>query len=127
MTTEQFLPRMPVTDKLGRLREALALARLDFDAVIQKCRRGELQFHDTQQACAITAITTSGPHKTCHVVALAGSMAGVEEVEAVVAAYAKKSGCDAIEADGREGWSRSTVPGLLGYKPVLVKYIKELD
>lgn len=121
------MPVLPPETKLARLRAALEMARLDFDETLAKARAGEVQFHETEDAVAVTALTTSGPYRTCFVVALAGVMSGVSELGAKVEAFAREHGCDMIELDGRPGWERMFDKVSTGYVPILTKYRKRLD
>lgn len=112
--------------KLERLRKALTRSRLDFDDIVGRCRDGRCQFHDTERACAVTAIHASGDFLTCYVVAVAGVLAGVPGLAEQIEAFARRSGCQTIEMDGRFGWSRVYRELADGFKPVSIKYRKAL-
>lgn len=121
---------MPISEdeKRARLTRALKKGLHDPARVMEMLRTGELQFHDREDACAITHIGVSGPYKNLYVMAMAG------EIEAVVALgieledYARACGCTSIEADGRPGF-RALYEQLgrdRGYNMVSIRYRKEL-
>lgn len=113
-------------DLLPKLRRALRRARLDFGEVVEKARRGEVQFLEVEGAVAITALTSSGSYRTCHVIAIAGDLSTMPALDAKVEEWARTNGCQAVEADGRLGWSRIAPPSP-GYAAVGVKYRKLLE
>lgn len=115
-----------MVDVLLKLRRALSRARLDFAAVVQKARDGEVQIIEVPGAVAITALCTSGPFKTCQIVAVAGDLSRMAELDAKVTAWARSNGCQAIETEARRGWSRIAPPAP-GYEPIAIKYRKTLE
>lgn len=112
---------------MRRLKRALAGGRLDFDAVVERARAGEVQFHEVPGAVGVTSITVSGPYRTCYVVAVAGRMAAVPDLERKIGDFARLNGCQAIEMDGRPGWSRVYSKIADGYGPSTVKFRKMLE
>lgn len=112
---------------LERLKKALRLARLDFHAVVEKARAGEVQFHEVPGAVGITALTVSGEFKTCYVVAVAGKLSAMAALESKVEAFARANGCQVIEMDGRPGWKRSHDKIADGYDLSTVKFRKLLE
>ena len=112
---------------LRRLKKALAGGRLDFEAVVQKARDGEVQFHEVSGAVGITSLQVSGAYRTCYVVAVAGRMAAIADLNAKVEGFARENGCQVIEMDGRPGWQRVHNKIADGYGPSTVKFRKLLE
>jgi hypothetical protein len=118
---------MSKDELLRRLKKALAGGRLDFDAVVEKARAGEMQFWEVPGAVGVTSIGVSGRYKTCYVVAVAGRMAAIPELNAKVETFARSAGCQCIEMDGRPGWTRVHNKLADGYGPSTVKFRKLLE
>jgi hypothetical protein len=118
---------MSKAELLNRLKKALAGGRLDFDDVVAKARTGEVQFHEVDSAVGVTSIGVSGPFKTCYVLAVAGRLSAVPALNAKVEEYAKASGCQVIEMQGRPGWSRVHSKVADGYGPSTVIFRKSLE
>lgn len=119
---------MSEDDKLRKLRIALEKGRQDFDEVVAKLRAGELQFHDSPGACAITHIGVSGAYKTLYVMAMAGELDAVAALGSRLEEFGKEQGCSSLEVDGRPGFKELYERNGLarGYRMVSVKYRKEL-
>jgi hypothetical protein len=114
--------------KLARLKKAFARARVDFAEVIPKLRSGEYQFLEVGNACAVTHIGISGAFRTLYVLAVAGELADVPALAIRIEEFGRHMGCQALETDGRLGFERvlEQFRAARGYKPVSVKYRKEL-
>lgn len=114
--------------KLERLKAAFARARVDFDEVLPKLRSGEYQFLEVGNACAVTHIGVSGAFRTLYVLAVAGELADVPALGIRIEEFGRQHGCDCLETDGRLGFERvlQQFRADRGYKPVSVKYRKDL-
>jgi hypothetical protein len=111
---------------LRRVRRAITDARLDWVSVVDAAQRGECQFLQVDGAVAITALVSSGPFKTCQIMAVAGDLSTMAALDAKVEEWARENGCQAIETVGRKGWSRIPPPAP-GFEVVGVKYRKTLE
>lgn len=125
--TVQSGPNISAGELLLRLRKALALARLDFDDVMARCRSGHMQFHDVPGAVGITSISVSGPYRTCYCHAVAGTYASLPALERVIDEFARQANCQVLEADGRPGWRRAHKTLATGYAHSAVKFRKNLE
>jgi hypothetical protein len=120
-------PNISKDELLRRLKKALEGGRLDFDEVVAKARKGEMQIWEVPGAVGVTSIGVSGRFKTCYVIAVAGRMAAIPDLNATVEAFARSTGCQCIEMDGRPGWTRVHNKLADGYGPSTVKFRKLLE
>jgi hypothetical protein len=109
--------------KLARLIKACKKSRLDFIQLLNDCKNGAAQFHDSEEACAITTLHVSGQHKVCYVVALGGTLTGARELLPQIEEFARSSGCQVVQGTCRPG-----VDGVdsQGYRAIATVYEKTL-
>lgn len=112
--------------KLDRLRKACVRARLDLYELIEKARRGEVQFHEVPQAVGVTALMTSGPYSVCYILVVGGTLDGVRELAVIIEDFARKADCKYLQTTGRIGFSRVFEELADGYKPKATLYEKVL-
>jgi hypothetical protein len=115
---------MQEPERVARLRQACRRGRLDLDDMIEKARRGEVQIHDTPDACGITALQVSAGVKICYIMAVGGSLSGLSDLDALIEKFAREHGCQIIQTIGRRGWGQ--VNKQYGFKPVAIMYEKKL-
>jgi hypothetical protein len=126
--TEQSRPRLRAAERINRLKKACAYGRVDFEAVQQKMKHGEYQFHEAGNACALTHIGVSGAYRTLYVDTVSGDILDVPALTALVEDFGRAMKCQVIETDGRLGWDRyfRQTSKAQGYRKVAVKYRKDL-
>lgn len=113
--------------KFKRLQKACDRIKFDVGELLRSCQHGLAQFHDVDEACAITQLAISGPHKVCLILALGGTLEGVRELEPVIVNFAREQGCQAIQTIGRPGFERVYEKLAEGYRPVGTMYEKSLE
>lgn len=113
-------------EKIRRLKKACKRGRLDYDALIVQCRDGQAQFHDGDNACAITAITVSGVNRICYVIALGGTLAGWRALLPVIEAFARDSGCQVVQGTCRPGTVAPHSADGQGYRVIATVFEKVL-
>lgn len=120
---------MPVDNdfKINRLKKACVRARLDFDDLIAQCRDGRAQFWDHPEACAVSALGTSGDYKTCYVMVAGGTIPGLRALLEEISDFARDQGCQALQTNGRMGFLKPFAHDAQNFKPVAVMYERPLS
>lgn len=117
---------MDEATKIARLREACERGMTDFDEMVEACREGRAQCHEVEDAVGFTSVTVSGPHKVCHILGVAGDLAGLRKLAAAIEEFALSSGCNALYTVGRPGFEKVYESLATGFKPVGTAYQKVL-
>jgi len=112
--------------KRRRLREACDYARYAMADLIDTCRHGMAVLHETSQACGVTQVYQSGEHRVCIILVVAGTLKGVQDLEAQITAYARQEGCQAVQTIGRPGFEKVYNKLADGFRPIGTVYEKVL-
>jgi hypothetical protein len=93
-----------------RARLAKALARAgdlySLDDLLERIADGRMQAHVSRETICVTEISVYPKRRVLTIILLAGDLADGEDLHAQVLAFARRLECDAIVAQGRDGWAR---------------------
>jgi hypothetical protein len=78
-----------------------------FNDVVASVLRGERQFHDFGDACAIMEVCQFSQWSSYHVFVACGNMRTLKQNESVINGIAKSIGCKYMSLSGRIGWPRA--------------------
>jgi len=113
-------------EKLKRIKKACQLGRYDFNHMIQRCRDGEYQFWETDNGVGVTTIEISGEHRVLFILAVAGTLEGVDELRQIIDKFAVEQACDVIRTIGRMGFKASAQGFDAAYRPIGIMFEKVL-
>lgn len=92
----------------ARLAEALARAGdlYTLADILERIDDGRMQAHVSRETIAVTEISVYPRRRVLTIILLAGDLSDGENLHEQVFAFARKTECDAIVTQGRDGWAR---------------------
>ena len=124
---QNYMVQTPREMLLSRLREGCDRSRIDYDVLLQQCRDGRAQMHIVEDtAIAVTSLEAANDKTTCYVLVVAGTLEGMQALEAQVVLFAQGRDCSSIRAIGRPGFEKFYDTLVQGYKIIGQVYEKDL-